>query len=61
MTYTPPMSVKKILALPQSLARDISDYRFAHRIGTETAAIRALIEAGLKAAQQKQDPNNEKH
>jgi hypothetical protein len=47
-----PSVVKKLLSLPTPLARDIADFRFAHRISTEAAAMRRLLAAGLKASEE---------
>ena len=46
----PPPIIRKLLALPTSLVRDIADFRFANRLGTESEAMRRLLEAGLKAS-----------
>ena len=42
--------VRKQVSLPPDVAQAIDDYRFANRIGSESEAIRRLIELGLKAA-----------
>ena len=44
------LPIKNLIALPQPLARDIADFRFTNRINTESAAMRALLRAGLKAS-----------
>lgn len=43
------MDTRKIVSLPASLAKAIEDFRFEERIGTESEAIRRLIQAGLDA------------
>jgi len=39
--------VRKMMSLSPKLAKAVSDYRFEHRIKTESEAIRHLIDAGL--------------
>jgi hypothetical protein len=41
-------SVKKLVAFAPDMVKAIEDYRFANRIGSESEAIRRLIEAGLQ-------------
>lgn len=41
------MAVRKILSLPEDLAKRIDDYRFEQRLKTEADAMRELLEAGL--------------
>lgn len=53
-------TVRKLIALPTMLAADISDFRFTHRIGTETEAMRQLLAAGLKAAAESPTPQVKK-
>jgi hypothetical protein len=43
------METRKIVSLPDELARAIEDYRFTNRLKTEAEAIRRLIERGLTA------------
>jgi hypothetical protein len=52
---SPKLPVKRILALPTDLAKQISDYRYGQRIPSESAATRQLIEIGLAAASQPQE------
>jgi hypothetical protein len=42
--------VKKLIGLTEVQVRQIADYRFEHRIASESEAIRQLIELGLRAA-----------
>jgi hypothetical protein len=41
---------RTIVGLTPELAAAIDDYRFSRRIGTESEALRQLIELGLEAA-----------
>ena len=41
--------VRKLVSLPPALADRVVDYRFRHRLASETAAIRELIEKALDA------------
>jgi Arc/MetJ-type ribon-helix-helix transcriptional regulator len=41
------METRKLVSLPADMSRAIEDYRFTNRIGSESEAIRRLIEAGL--------------
>jgi hypothetical protein len=43
-------TTRKLVSLPKALVAAIQDYRFANRVGTESEAIRRLIELGLEAA-----------
>jgi metal-responsive CopG/Arc/MetJ family transcriptional regulator len=43
---------RKSVSLPSDLWKQVEDYRFAHRLKTESEAIRRLIELGLEAAKQ---------
>jgi len=40
--------VRKMMSLSPKIAKAVSDYRFEHRIKTESEAIRRLIDAGLE-------------
>jgi hypothetical protein len=40
--------VRRMVSLSAETAKAIEDYRFKHRITTESEAIRHLIEAGLE-------------
>jgi hypothetical protein len=42
--------VKKLIAITSEAAQAIGDYRFSNRIGSESEAIRRLIDAGLSAS-----------
>jgi hypothetical protein len=44
------METRKLVSLPADLAQAIEDFRFENRIGSESEAIRRLIEAGLSTA-----------
>src|SRR5438477_8505875 len=44
------METRKLVSLPAELSRAIEDYRFTNRIGSESEAIRRLIETGLGKA-----------
>lgn len=46
-------TVRKLVSLPRELLREVEDYRFAERIGTESEAIRRLIRLGLDAEQKR--------
>jgi hypothetical protein len=48
------LPVKRILALPIDLAKQISDFRFGRRIPSESAATRQLIQLGLAATRQQE-------
>ena len=48
-------TVKKLLVLPEDMARRIADYRFGQRIPSVNEAMRRLIDLGLSAAQQPQE------
>ncbi|MFD1627674.1 hypothetical protein [Azospirillum griseum] len=52
MAVNPETTVRKLVSLPKPLAAAILDFRFEQRIGTESEAIRRLIELGLEAAKQ---------
>ena len=43
------LTVKKLIAMSPEMAQAIENFRFAHKIGSESEAIRQLIDAGLKA------------
>lgn len=49
-------SVKKLVAMSPEMATAIEEYRFAARIGSESEAIRRLIEIGLTAVRES-DPS----
>lgn len=42
--------IKKLIGLTEGQVQQIADFRFDHRIASESEAIRQLIEIGLKAA-----------
>ena len=48
---SPKPPVKKLLALPEELAKQISEYRHDQRIPSANEAMRRLITLGLAAAQ----------
>ncbi len=48
------MATRKPVLLPPEMAAAVEDFRFGNRIGTESEAIRRLIELGLEAAKQQQ-------
>lgn len=48
-------TVRKLVSLPKPMVQAVEDFRFKHRIKTESEAIRRLIEAGLKAVQPNKD------
>jgi hypothetical protein len=50
------ITVRKIFSLPDTLWAKIEDYRFEHRVKTESEAIRMLVEAGLEAGAPKTAP-----
>ena len=41
--------IRKLVSLPPALAERVIDYRFRHRLASETAAIRELLEKALDA------------
>jgi metal-responsive CopG/Arc/MetJ family transcriptional regulator len=43
------ISERIVISLPKSLLQDIQDYRFGGRINSQSAAVRHLIQCGLKA------------
>ena len=45
-------TVKKLIALPRTLAAEVIDFRFQNRIPSEAEAFRRLLAEGLKAAAQ---------
>lgn len=47
------MEARKLVSLPAGLAQAIEDFRFENRIGSESEAIRRLIEAGLSASKKR--------
>lgn len=49
MTVNPATTVRKLVSLPRDLVREVEDFRFSHRINTESEAIRTLIRSGLDA------------
>lgn len=49
------MATRKQVSLPPDLEEAVEDFRFGNRIGTESEAIRRLIELGLEAAKQRQE------
>lgn len=51
MAVNPETTTRKLVSLPKSMLQEIKDFRFNHRIDTESEAIRRLIEAGLKSAE----------
>ena len=51
----PSPTVKKLLVLPEDMARRIADYRFGQRIPSANEAVRRLITLGLAAEQQPQE------
>lgn len=48
--------IRKLVALSEELASRVGDYRFGQRIGSESEALRRLIEAGLAAFEAKAAP-----
>jgi hypothetical protein len=50
MAASPTLTVRKLLSITPELAIAIADYRFQHRIATESEATRRLIEIGLATA-----------
>jgi Arc/MetJ-type ribon-helix-helix transcriptional regulator len=50
----PPEPVtRKSVTLPDSMWREIADYRFSERIGSEAEAVRRLLVAALKTEKRK--------
>jgi hypothetical protein len=49
MTTTQDQIVRKTMSLPESLWKELGDYRFHHRFPTETGAVLAVLLRGLKA------------
>jgi hypothetical protein len=52
MSKKPAYPVKKLVGMTEDMALRISDYRFGHRLSSESDAIRDLIEKGLAAAEE---------
>ena len=50
MPRPPVFTVKKLVALTPEAADAIQDWRFAHRVTSESEAIRQLIDLGLETA-----------
>jgi hypothetical protein len=48
----PETTVKKLLTLPEPLAREIVEFWFQNRISSESEAMRRLLAAGLEKAMQ---------
>lgn len=46
--------VKKLIRITDDQEQRIADFRFSHRLQSETEAIRRLIELGLEAAEKRQ-------
>jgi hypothetical protein len=46
-------STRKSVTLPDDLWKEIADFRFAERIGTEAEALRRLIVSGVRAEARK--------
>lgn len=44
------MATRKLVSFPEPLAKAIEDFRYAHRIPSDSEAIRRLIELGLGKA-----------
>jgi hypothetical protein len=58
MARTPTtFSVKKLVAMSVEMAKAIEEYRFRVRIGSESEAIRRLIDLGLEAGKGQQPAN----
>lgn len=53
-------TVRKIFSLPETLWAEIENFRFAHRVKTESEAIRRLVEAGLHAGPPKESPSRKR-
>jgi hypothetical protein len=49
MPVNPTTTTRKLVSLPKPMVQEIRNFRFEHRIDTESDAIRRLIEIGLKA------------
>lgn len=51
MSKPPPLEplARKSISLPESLWKEVEDFRFAERIGSEAEALRRLIQSGLRA------------
>ena len=49
-------TTRKVVTMPKEMAQAIDDFRFEHRIKTESEAMRKLIEAGLQAYAPKPKP-----
>jgi hypothetical protein len=47
--------IRKMVSVSAQSARAIAEYRFEHRLATESEAIRRLIEAGLQKLASKPD------
>jgi len=50
MAVDPSKMTRKLVSLPHEMVEAISEYRFAEKIGSESEAIRRLIQIGLAAA-----------
>jgi metal-responsive CopG/Arc/MetJ family transcriptional regulator len=50
MSVNPETTTRKLVSLPKAMVQEIKNFRFDHRIDTESEAIRRLIEAGLRAS-----------
>lgn len=51
MAVNPATTTRKLVSLPKPMVQEIRNFRFEHRIDTESEAIRRLIELGLKAVE----------
>jgi metal-responsive CopG/Arc/MetJ family transcriptional regulator len=48
MSKTHPAPVRKIINLPEDMAREISEFRHTHRLPSENEAIRQLLQFALE-------------
>jgi hypothetical protein len=51
MSKTHPAPVRKIINLPEDLAREISEFQHTHRLPSENEAIRRLLRFALEKSQ----------
>jgi hypothetical protein len=56
MSKEPDPRIRKTVALPESMWRDVAAFQEAERIATEGEAVRRLIHAALRAEKRKEKP-----
>ena len=52
------MTIRKVVSLPEDLAKRLEDFRFNNRIKSEAEAMRRLIELGLRETDSASDASS---